>query len=95
MDISKRSKNWTNDVWYMQFTWAISHTKKYKTLPRVATGRNSSLATFIFISVSLAIVSFSFTSVAVRLVVFSTDINSTSSISGPLSCKPVTILMNG
>lgn len=69
----------------MQLTCAMSQIKKYKTLPRVATGRNSSRVVFIFISVSLATVNFSFTSAAVCLVLLSTDINSKSSIKGP--CK--------
>lgn len=83
MEMSNRSKNWTRDVWYMQLTCGMSHIRKYKTLPRVATGRNSSRAVSIFNSVSFAILSFSFTCAAVCFVVFNTDISSTSSIKGP------------
>jgi len=83
IEISNRSKNWTRDVWYMQLTCGMSHIKKYKTLPRVATGRNSSRAALIFNSVSLAVLSFLFISAAVCFVIFKTDINSTSSIKGP------------
>jgi len=67
----------------MQLTCGMSHIRKYKTLPRVATGRNSSRAASIFSSVSFAILSFLFISAAVCFVIFNTDINSTSSIKGP------------
>lgn len=61
MEMSNRSRNWANEVWYILHTNDMLHTKKYNTEPRVATGRNSSRAKFIFISVSFATSNFSLT----------------------------------
>lgn len=61
MEMSNLSKNCANDVWYMLHTSDILQIRKYKTEPRVATGRNSSRAMFIFCSVSFAPSSFSLT----------------------------------
>ena len=83
MDRSKRCKNCRSDVWYMQFTMLISTIRKYRMLPRVATGRNSSRAVVIFTSVSAATCSFWLTSWAVALVMFNTLIRSSSSTKEP------------
>ena len=56
-------------TWYMTLTRLISTMRKYRMDPLLATGLNSSLAVFIFTSVSAAIVSFSLTSSAVVFVV--------------------------
>lgn len=61
IDMSNRSRNCANEVWYMLHTRDMLQIKKYNTEPRVATGRNSSLAVFIFISVSFATSNFSLT----------------------------------
>lgn len=61
MEISNLSKNCANDVWYMLHTSDMLQIRKYKTEPRVATGRNSSRAMLIFCSVSFAPSSFSLT----------------------------------
>lgn len=82
----ERSKSWRNclkEVWYMEFTKLISTIKKYRMLPRVATGRNSSRAELILISVSAAVCSFWLTSWAVTLVMLSTLIRSSSSTKEP------------
>ena len=83
MDRSKICRNCLREVWYMTFTRLISVIRKYRMLPRVATGRNSSRAAFIFNSVSPATCSFCRTSCAVDLVMFSTLIRSSSSTSDP------------
>merc|ERR1719210_2744975 len=62
IEMSKRDKNCLSEVWYMTLTRLISVIKKYKMEPRVATGRNSSRAVLILISVSAAISSFWVTS---------------------------------
>ena len=54
-DASNKTRNCLNDVWYMTLTLLISTIKKYKILPLVATSLYSSLAAFIFISVSAAV----------------------------------------
>ena len=87
MDRSNTPRNCSREVWYMQFTMDISQIKKYKILPRVATGRNSSRASFILASVSAATDSFSLTSDAVSLVIASTCIRDSSSTSEPCNHK--------
>lgn len=89
-DKSNLSRNWTKDVWYMQLTIDMSVMRKYSTLPLVATGRNSSLAAFIFISVSAATCSLIFTSAAVSLDTFSTVITLSSSTRDPYLTKRIT-----
>ena len=85
-------RNCCKEVWYIMFTMLISTTKKYKMLPRVATGRNSSRASLILISVSLATNSFSLTSWAVSFVVFNTVTSDSSSTREP--CKQSVTLLN-
>ena len=83
IDSSKRPKNWTRDVWYIGFTIDISTMRKYTIDPRMATGRNSSLAALILTSVSAATANFSLTSKAVSLVVANISIKDSSSTSEP------------
>ena len=83
MELSKIDKNCCREVWYITLTMLISTIRKYKILPRVATGLNSSRASFIFSSVSLAMKSFSLTSSAVNFVVFNTATSDSSSTREP------------
>ena len=76
-------RNCLRDVWYMTLTLLISVMRKYKILPLVATGRYSSRAVLILISVSAAVCNFWLTSTAVTLVMFSTLIRSSSSTREP------------
>ena len=85
MDRSKSPRNCLSDVWYIILTRDISVIRKYKMLPLVATGRYSSRAVLILISVSAAICSFWLTSRAVDFVILSTLMRSSSSTSDP--CK--------
>lgn len=85
IDKSNNPRNCFSEVWYITFTEDISVIRKYSVLPRDATGRNSSRAVFILISVSAAICSFWATSVDVILVEFSTFIRSSSSTREPCS----------
>lgn len=87
MDKSKIPKNCFSEVWYITFTILISTIKKYRMEPRVATGRNSSRAKLILTSVSAATASFSLTSSAVSLVVFSTATRDSSSTNEPYGKK--------
>ena len=83
MEWSNSPRNCLSEVWYMVFTIAISDMRKYRILPRVATGLNSSRASLILISVSAAICSFWLTSRAVALVTCNTLIRSSSSTREP------------
>ena len=85
MERSNSPRNCLSDVWYMTLTNDISVIRKYRMLPLVATGRYSSRALFILISVSAAICSFWLTSRAVVLVTLSTLIRSSSSTREPCS----------
>ena len=83
MERSNSPRNCRSDVWYMTLTNDISVMRKYRMLPLVATGRYSSRALLILISVSAAICSFWLTSSAVVLVTLSTLIRSSSSTREP------------
>lgn len=87
IDRSKRWRNCLSAVWYMMLTIPISTIKKYKILPRAATGRNSSRAVVILISVSAAVCNFWLTSWAVDLVMFKTLIKFSSSTREPWENK--------
>lgn len=83
MDWSNNFRNCAREVWYMILTMLISVMRKYRMLPRVAAGRNSSWAMLILISVSAATWSFSLTSAAVCLVVRRTPMRDSSSTNEP------------
>ena len=72
----------------MQLTLENSAIRKYSSVARSATGRNSSHASLILRSVSLAPASFSATSAAVALVTASTSISSVSSSRLPCAKAP-------
>lgn len=80
---SKILRNWASEVWYMTLTMLISVIRKYRMLPREATGRYLAWAMLILISASAATLSFALTSAAVCLVVLRIPIMESSSTRDP------------
>lgn len=82
-DRSKILRNWAREVWYMTLTMLISVMRKYRMLPRDATGRYLAWAILILISASAATLSLALTSAAVCLVVLRMPIMESSSTRDP------------
>ena len=79
MEVLKRTRNWSSEVWYMWFTRDMSTIAKYNTDPRVATGRYCSRFSLIVACVCYASTSRTDTSFAFFFVSASTWISSRSS----------------